>query len=306
MTVFIVGPTGVGKSDVAVGLALAIGGEIISADSMQIYRELNIGTAKLTSEEMLNIPHHLIDIIDIGQPFGVAAFQERAKAIIADITARGKVPIVCGGTGLFINALLYNLDFSKPPDFTLRQQLENECESLGLDELYKRLQTLSPADALRIHPRDQKRILRRLEVLHLGEEGQYNFDQKKSKGANLIIGLNMDREKLYSRINLRTEKMVDSGLIAEASALYHKYGEELKNIRAIGYREVIDQMDRNELDKGELIKAIAQNTRHYAKRQLTWFRRNEEILWINILEYSCKKEIIDVIINKMNLYNKTI
>lgn len=297
MTIFVVGPTNVGKSAVCVNLAKRIDGEIISADSMQIYRELNIGTAKITKEEMQGIPHHLIDILSITQKFSAAQFAHAANEKITDIKNRGKTPIVCGGTGLYINSLLYDLDFSTPPDYDLRDQLEKECAELGVLAMHKKLKAVSESDALRINENDKKRILRRLEVVMSGYDKEYDFRNKKNTDAK-VFGLNMQREKLYDRINSRVTDMINNGLIDEATALYGKHA----NIQAIGYTEIFEALRQGDnLDIEKIAEKIRQNTRRYAKRQLTWFLRDKEIFWINVLDYPCIDNICDVIINNINV-----
>lgn len=274
MTIFVVGPTGIGKSAVCVNLAKRIDGEIISADSMQIYRELNIGTAKITTEEMQGIPHHLIDILSITEKFSAAQFARAADEKINDIKSRGKIPIVCGGTGLYINSLLYDLDFSTPPDYKLRNSLEKECDELGVCAMHEKLKSLSESDALRIHENDKKRILRRLEILMSGHTGSYDFRNRKLSDAK-VFGLNMPREKLYDRINSRVTDMLNNSLIGEATALYGKH----ENIQAIGYSEIFEALGSGgDLDIEKIAEKIRQNTRRYAKRQLTWFLDRKSVV----------------------------
>ncbi|NLM74645.1 MAG: tRNA (adenosine(37)-N6)-dimethylallyltransferase MiaA [Clostridiaceae bacterium] len=286
--IVIAGPTASGKTDLAIKLALQINGEIISADSMQIYRGMDIGTAKPTLEERQGIPHYLIDIVDPDEEYSVAHFQRDAKIRIKDILNRGKIPIVSGGTGLYINSLVYNITFSETiADWEYRKQLEEMAEEKGPEALHRLLQEVDPISAEKIHPNNVKRVIRALEVYKTTgrpiSEHQLESRKEKPEYDYKIFGLEMDRSILYERINRRAEKMIEMGLYEEVKGLLEKYSPDLVSLQGIGYKEIISAI-QGECSLEEAVEKIKLNTRHLAKRQMTWFRKTENLQWINIGE----------------------
>jgi len=283
--IIISGPTCSGKSALAVELASLAGGEIINADSMQVYRGMDIGTAKLPISERKGIPHHLIDIINPDQEFNAALFLVHTLPIIKDLHS-DKIPIiVVGGTGLYVRALLGGLFNCPPSDLELRQNLWEECEKQGPSFLYEKLSRLDRNAADRIHPMDKVRIIRALEVIHLtGYQfseltRKHGFSNKRFSPLNLC--LHVDRHILHSRINRRTISMIDSGFINEVEALLKMgYDSNLKSMQAIGYRHIVGYL-KDKWNLNETIRIIQRDTRRYAKRQLTWLRTDPDIIWVN-------------------------
>lgn len=285
---FIVGPTASGKTKLSIELAKLFSGEIISADSMQIYKGMDIGTAKPDFHEREGIPHHLIDVCDIGQPFSVADYQRLAKEAVFDITSRGKLPIFVGGTGLYVDSVINNTQFADHNDSsTVRAKLTNELQEMGSEYMFARLMKVDEESAIKLHPNDTKRVLRALECFELTGVPKSVHDLNSHKNESfcrpLIIGLNYsDRELLYERINKRVDILVEIGLVEEIKKL-SKAGlrESATASQAIGYKEFYGYIDGTETlcDATERLK---QETRRYAKRQLTWFRRNKDINWINV------------------------
>ena len=295
--IIISGPTCSGKSALAVELAQILGGEIISADSMQVYRGMDIGTAKLPPSEMKGIPHHLIDIVDPDQEFNAALFRHHALAIIKDLHQRNVPVIVVGGTGLYLTALLKGLFEVPPSQPSIRQCLRDECEDKGPSFLHQRLSERDKKAAERIHPMDKVRIIRALEVLYLTGvpfselSGRHGFSERSFIALNLC--LEIDRQTLYSRINTRTSAMMDSGLVNEVEGLLEKgYGPELKPMQAIGYRHVVGYL-RGKWDLDEAMRLMQRDTRRYAKRQLTWFKADPDVVWVNPED---KPDIVDRVV----------
>lgn len=279
--IIITGPTGIGKTELSLELAKKYKGEIISCDSMQIYKKLNIGTAKIDLNET-SIPHHMIDIVEPSDNFTVADFKNSAKKIIIDINKRGGLTFLVGGTGLYINSLVYNLDFTETePDYDYREKLRSLLEKEGSEFLYKKLKEKDKRLAEKIHKNNGQRIIRALEILKSGNKKGDNF-REENKDYNLIyLGLNMDRAKLYEKINQRVDKMVDLGLVDEVKNLLDEgLDKNSQSLKAIGYKEVISYLD-GEIDFDEMVDLIKKNSRHYAKRQLTWFRRDDRIKWFD-------------------------
>jgi tRNA dimethylallyltransferase len=290
--IVVAGPTASGKTNLAVHIAKKIGGEIISADSMQIYKEMNIGTAKPTVDEMQGIPHYMTGEVSIRTPYSVALYQKNAFLYIDDILSRGKTPIVAGGTGLYINSLLYKLDFTE----TVRdEKYREELGKLSVDELYMRLSKLDTDAAARIHKNDKKRLIRRLEILKNGGEKGYSFREKNTDYDFCCVGIGMNRKELYQRIELRVDEMVRAGLVEEVRTLYKKYPAELTALKAIGYREIIAYLNgRGTLE--DAIEEIKKNTRRFAKRQLTWFNNDDGIKWFSLSEYEDSKALKNAVI----------
>lgn len=296
----VAGPTAVGKTDTAIGLAKILNGEIISADSMQIYKYMNIGTAKPSLEEQRGIPHYLVDCIYPDEDFSVAEFQSRAEGLISDITEKGKLPIIAGGTGLYVNSLVYEMDFTSTiSNWELRNKLEEEAIAFGNEFIHNKLMDLDPRAAERIHPNNLKRVIRAIEVnIECGENiGDFSEDVKLNPNYDIcMIGLTRDREELYQRVNLRVDLMLQQGLVEEVKGLLEKgYPKDLVAFKGLGYKEIIGYLE-GEYDLPYTIEILKRDTRRYAKRQLTWFRRYKEINWFNMSEYSSQQKLIDDII----------
>ncbi|MCD5413946.1 MAG: tRNA (adenosine(37)-N6)-dimethylallyltransferase MiaA [Clostridiales bacterium] len=296
----IVGPTAVGKTDCAIQLARRLNGEIISADSMQIYKKMNIGTAKVTKEEQSGVKHHLIDIITPDTDFSVAEFQKLAFDAIDDIHKRDKLPIVSGGTGLYINSILYDMDFSKThSDISFRDQLTKECSEKGNIFLHDKLKGIDARAAERIHPNNVKRVIRALEINYVSKSnmGDFSTDIKlNSKHNPILIGLNRNRAELYERINIRVDLMIKQGLVEEVRALLMKgYCKDLVSLQGLGYKEIVDYLNCK-CDLAEAIEILKRGTRRYAKRQLTWFKRYNQIEFFNITEYETSIVLVNDII----------
>ena len=286
----VVGATASGKTDLAVKLAKAVDGEIISADSMQVYKNMPIATAVATKEEQDGVPHHLVEFLDTDQTFSVADFVERAKVLIDEITARGRVPIVAGGTGLFVDSLVKNISFSQVGS---NAEIRNELAEKSNEELFEKLVELDPKSAEDIHPNNRKRVIRALELCMSGTsktEQNENSMLCDSPYDALYIGIGyQDREKLYDRINKRVDLMLDAGLENEARQMLGKQG--LTARQAIGHKELQPYIDGN-ITLDEAVEGLKRETRRYAKRQLTWFRRNENINWLYADEMS-RDELVE-------------
>jgi len=298
--IVITGPTASGKTKVSIELAKRINGEIISADSMQIYKYMDIGTAKVTEEEKQGIMHHLLDIVDPRQTFSVAEFKELALQCIREITQKGKNPIIAGGTGLYINALIYNVQFSEADiDENLRKALEKEALEKGNEYLYEKLAKIDPVKASQIHKNNLKRIIRALEVYEKTKKApsyHESMSMKVPPEYNFIVfGINMKREVLYDRINRRVDMMMESGLVEEVENLYRHDMLGETAIQGLGYKEIIWYL-RGEATLDEAVRILKRNTRRYAKRQMTWFKRIDGIIWINVDELTEPEEITKKII----------
>lgn len=284
--IMISGPTGVGKTKTSIQLAKKIDGEIISADSMQIYQEMNIGTAKIREEETEGIKHHLIDVISPDENFTVFDFQQRALALIDDITNRKKVPIIVGGTGLYVNSLLYDMDFqSNTVDRELREELLNLLEEEGKDALFHRLEEIDSKKAETIDRHNSKRVIRAIEIATYAKKNKdFANDILPRKDMQfLLFTLYADRKLLYERINNRVMEMIEDGLVQEVEDLVKKYHltEENQSMKGIGYRQVIAFLEKK-ISNLEMIEEIKKDSRRYAKRQLTWFRRYPFAKWIDM------------------------
>jgi tRNA dimethylallyltransferase len=284
--IIILGPTAVGKSELALQLAQAIDGEIINADSQQVYRYMDIGTGKPSKADRERVPHHLIDIINPDEDFNVAIFRRLATASIEEIAHRGKQAIVCGGTGLYIKALTRGLFAGPAQDEGIRETLKAEAEKNGLDSLYQRLKQADPAAASLIHPHDRQRIIRALEVYRL--TGKRISDWQREHAFHerpfetLKIGLKRERAELYERINQRCDNMIEGGLLEEVEGLIAKgYPLSLKPLQSVGYRHM-GWVLQGELTLGGALTLMKKDTRHLAKRQLTWFRQDREIRWFDL------------------------
>ncbi len=280
------GPTASGKTAYAINLAKEKNGEIVSCDSMQIYKYMDIGTAKATREERARIPHHMIDFVHPDTNYSVADFTEDAKKCIEDIISRGKMPILCGGTGLYIDSLLGGIDFSEEKkDEAYRNDLWKMAEEDGADAVHALLADIDPEEAEKVHPNNIKRVIRALEICKTTGMTKTEADKAANLGSPYsaqIIGLTMDRERLYDRINRRVDIMMEEGLLGEVEGLLEmNIRRDSTAMQAIGYKELIAYLDGN-CTLGEAIDKIKQESRRYAKRQMTWFKRNKNIKWIEI------------------------
>lgn len=282
-TVFITGPTASGKTALSVRLAKEFGGEIVSADSMQIYRGIHIASAAPDEEEKCGVPHHMLEFLEPESEFSVADYTKAARKIIKDINSRGRLPIVVGGTGLYINALADNTVFiTEKADVTLRDRLEKRFDSIGGMAMLKELEAIDPVSAAKLHPNDRKRIVRALEVYSLTGETKTRQNELSKTGEKIInplfIGITYkDRQRLYDRINLRVDKMLENGLLNEAEAALNRSGGGA--FQAIGHKELAGYIN-GECTLDEAAKRLKMQTRRYAKRQLTWFNKNERIHWL--------------------------
>ncbi len=283
----IVGPTAVGKTAVALRIAQRFSGEIVSADSMQIYRLMDIGTAKPGPQELEDVPHHLVDFIDPGQDFSVQEFQRLAQDHIKDITNRGHLPMLVGGTGLYINAVVDNYQFiGTEPDTTIRDHLMGLAEDEGPETLHERLARVDPVTAAKTHPNNVRRVARALEVYHTSgtpiSEAALETEKTEPQYDCLVIGLTMDRAQLYHRIDQRVDQMIDAGLEDEVRMLLARgYSADGQALQALGYKEFVDYL-QGRIGLEETTALIKRGTRRFAKRQLTWFRRDERTLWFDV------------------------
>lgn len=281
----IVGPTASGKTSLSIELANRLDGEIINGDAMQVYKGLDIGTAKITEEEKEGIPHHLFDIKEPSDSFSVAEYQSAVRNCIEDIRSRGKQPIIVGGTGLYIQSVLFDFRFTEEAgDENVRAELEKELETTGgAERLYNRLQKLDPASAEKIHPNNHRRLIRALEIIEVTGKTKNEHEQGAGEAPlydHLIVGLTLDREILYKRIDVRVEQMMENGLLEEARSLWENGIRNVQSVQAIGYKELYQHFE-GFLSLDEAVELIKKHTRHYAKRQMTYFRNKVEISWFD-------------------------
>jgi tRNA dimethylallyltransferase len=293
----LVGPTAVGKTEISLLLARTLNAEIISCDSMQVYRGMDIGTAKTGLQERTIVPHHLLDIVDPDVNFTVADYKKMAQDSIRDIAGRGKLPLLVGGTGLYYQAVVDNYDFFpiEAQDAT-RRKWEKELLKVGLDNLYQRLQLIDKDYADKIGPNDKKRIIRGLEVFDLTGRPFSSLQNRNRGFYNLCaIGLFMDREDLYRRIENRVDRMIEQGLIDEVKQLMEKgYDLSCNAMQALGYKQVFYYL-QGYLSYEEMIRDIKKETRRFAKRQFTWFNKDKRIKWINVSDFSSSNELTDIV-----------
>ena len=283
--IVITGPTASGKTAMSIEMAQKLGGEIINADSMQVYKYMDVGTAKPDMEERAGIPHHLIDVIEPTDSFSAAQYTQMAHRCIAEVHGKGKIPILVGGTGLYIDSVVYNINYGdSSADEALRRRLNGMADDMGNEHLHKMLAEIDPQSAEKIHPSDRKRIVRALEVYyHTGETMTEQKRKSRSEGIPYsaeLYAIDTDRALLYERINKRVDIMLESGLIDEVKRLTDMgVNREMTSMQGIGYKELIRYLD-GEISIDTAIGMIKQGSRRYAKRQLTWFRRNHDIIWI--------------------------
>lgn len=298
--IILTGPTAVGKTDLSIQLAKAVDAEIVSADSMQVYKYMDIGSAKVTEEEMQGVKHYLVDEIEPDMPFSVSEYKRIAEEYIDEISSRGKNVIVTGGTGLYLNSLIYDMDFGKSDaNQELREELNKELEENGPAYMYEKLVSLDKEAAERIHPNNTKRVIRAIEVAMSGEKmNDFSKDLRYNKKYRpIIIVLNRDRQALYDRINLRVDIMLKNGLIEEVKGLLEKgYTKDMISMQGIGYKEIIKYFD-GEYTLDEAIEIIKRDSRRYAKRQLTWFRRYEDAKWFEIDKFDSAEELKDAVVS---------
>lgn len=306
--IILAGPTASGKTAVSVDLAKRIGGEIISADSMQIYRGMDIGTAKITADEMQGVKHYLINVSDPKEDFNIVKFQNMVKCSIEEIKKNGHIPILVGGTGFYIQSIIYDIKFDKEDDNgSIRKVLEEEYDKMGVDFMYEKLKKIDSISAENIHKNNKKRIIRAIEYFLINNTliSEHNELQRKKTSPYdfRFFVLNPRRDILYDRINKRVDKMVEKGLVDEVKSLVER-GLSIDNIsmQGIGYKEIVEYLEGNiPLDKA--VENIKQNTRHMAKRQVTWFRRERDVIYIDPFEFENNEKIVDYMVEKIGIKN---
>ena len=299
--VIVAGPTATGKSDAAVALSKVIGGEVISADSVQVYKGLDIGSAKITEDEMQGVPHHLIDVLEPEEPFNITIFQQMAKEAMKGIYERGHIPVICGGTGFYIQSVLYDIEFTaEDTDMSYRRELEQKDPA----ELYEMLKAVDPASCESIHENNVKRVIRALEFFH--ETGYpistHNAEQRAREAAYdaRFFVLTDERAKLYERIDARVDKMVAAGLVDEVRALKERGVPRMSTaMQGLGYKEIYDYL-AGECTLDEAIYTIKRDSRHFAKRQVTWFKREPDAIWVDRSKYADPvHEMVDYMLSRL-------
>lgn len=288
IVIVICGPTASGKTAISIELAKKIDGQIISADSMQIYKDMNIGSAKVTPEEMEGIKHYLVDEISPNTRYSVSDYKKSAKKAIKEILGQNKIPIIVGGTGLYIDSLIYEIDYQDMPyEEEYREELKRQIKQNGLESLYEKAKEIDEQAVEKISKNDEKRIMRILEIYHQTGKTKTQLEIESRKNEipydYRVFALTMNRQALYERINQRVDIMIEKGLVQEVEQLLKKYPEFPTAMQAIGYKEVKQYFD-GILTKEEMIEKIKQETRRYAKRQLTWFRKNKDTIWLDVTE----------------------
>lgn len=293
--VIITGPTASGKTALSIELAKQIGGEIISADSMQVYRHMDIGSAKVTKEEMDGVPHHLIDVLEPSEEFNVVRFQEMARKAMEEIYERGKIPIIAGGTGFYIQALLYDIDFTETDENnSVREELEQKARTEGASVLHAMLKEIDPESAEAIHENNVKRVIRAIEFYRqTGKKISDHNRQEREKSSPyqfLYYVIDLPRELLYSRIEQRVDQMVEQGLVEEVKALQDMgCTRDMVSMQGLGYKEILDYLN-GQLTLDEAVYVLKRDTRHFAKRQLTWFRRERDVRWLELETFAGSRE----------------
>lgn len=302
--VVLTGPTAVGKTRASIGLAKAIGGEIISADSMQVYRHMDIGSAKIQPEEMGGVTHHLVDVLEPSEEFHVVRFQQMAKNAMEEIYSRGHIPIIVGGTGFYIQAVLYDIDFTEDAgDDGYRKELEAYAQTYGAEALHARLKEIDPKASVEIHANNVKRVIRALEYYHqTGRKiSEHNEEERRKESLYHFVYfvLNDERSRLYERIDARVDGMIEDGLIQEVTALKEMgCTRDLVSMQGLGYKEILAYLD-GELSLDEAVYRIKRDTRHFAKRQITWFKRERQVTWINKADFDYQEEkILDYMVHE--------
>ena len=303
--IILTGPTAVGKTKLSLELAKKVGGEIVSADSMQIYEMMDIGSAKIKKEEMQGIPHHLIDCISPSQEFNVVIFQKMALNAMEEIEKRNKIPIIVGGTGFYIQSVLYQIDFTPNEDQgEVRKELEILALTKGKEYLHEKLKEVDPLSAREIHANNQKRVIRALEYYRLTGEpiSKHNIEQRQKESPYdfSYFVLNDKRERLYQRIDQRVDEMVSQGLVEEVRALKNMgYDRSFVSMQGLGYKEILDYLE-DKISLDEAVYRIKRDTRHFAKRQITWFKREKEVIWVqkDLFDYD-EEKILNYMLEKI-------
>jgi tRNA dimethylallyltransferase len=297
------GPTAVGKTEISIKLAGRLNGEIISADSMQIYKCMDVGSAKISKEEMGGVPHHLVDIIEPSVDFSVAEFKGRAETCIDEISSKNKLPMLVGGTGFYINSLIYNYSFADTnKDEEYREYLTNLADVEGKEYVHNLLKDIDEKSYIKLYPNDLKRVIRALEVYKVSGKPMSEYSREQDTldipyHVHYFV-LNMDRQKLYSRINLRVDIMIKNNLIEEVMKLKKMgYNSDMQSMKGIGYKEVLYYLN-NEIELTDAIEMIKKGSRNYAKRQLTWFRKDPRVNWVNKDDFKSDDEIVEYIVNQ--------
>ena len=299
--IVIAGPTASGKTALSIKLAKELNGEIISCDSMQIYKEMDIGTAKVTKEEAEGIKHYLIDIVSPNERYTVSNFKKDSKNAIKEILNKGKTPIIVGGTGLYVDSLIYEIEYQDMEfDINYRNELMEKAETNeGLKELYEQAKTIDSKAMEKISSNDKKRIIRVLEIYKATGKTKTELEilsrQKEVEYNYKVFVVNMDREKLYNRIDKRVDIMIENGLVEEVEKIYNKYNEFPTAMQGLGYKEVVEYLE-NKTTKEEMIEKIKMETRRYAKRQITWFKKNKQTIWLDGLK--SREENVQIILDK--------
>lgn len=303
--VVLTGPTAVGKTKASIGLAKAIGGEIISADSMQVYRHMDIGSAKIKKEEMDGVKHYLIDVLEPEEEFHVVRFQQMAKEAMEEIYASGHIPIIAGGTGFYIQALLYDIDFEEgEQDTALRERLEAYAKEHGPEALHARLKEVDPQSAKEIHANNVKRVIRAIEFYEqTGTPISEHNEKEKQKCSPYdfrYFVLNDERAHLYERINARVDEMIKQGLVEEVRALRERgCTKNMVSMQGLGYKEILEYLE-GECTLEDAIYRLKRDTRHFAKRQITWFKREKDVIWVDKRECNYdEKKILDTMLEQL-------
>ncbi|MGN9173614.1 tRNA (adenosine(37)-N6)-dimethylallyltransferase MiaA [Lachnospiraceae bacterium HCP1S3_A8] len=303
--IILTGPTAVGKTDLSIQLAKAINGEIISADSMQVYRHMDIGSAKVTPEEMDGVPHHLIDVLEPEEEFNVVVFQKLAKEALTGIYERGHIPIIVGGTGFYIQALLYDIDFTENDgDTTIRRELEKLAQTQGAGCLHQMLQEIDPESAAAIHQNNVKRVIRAIEFYRqTGKKISLHNEQEREKQSPyqfLYYVLDTDRKTLYERIDRRVDLMMEHGLVDEVKHLADMgCTRDMVSMQGLGYKEILDYLS-GEIPLEEAVYILKRDTRHFAKRQITWFKRERDVRWLELEQFqNDRKKVLEHILDEI-------
>lgn len=303
--IILTGPTAVGKTDLSIQLAKAINGEIISADSMQVYRHMDIGSAKVTPEEMDGVPHHLIDVLEPEEEFNVVVFQKLAKEALTGIYERGHIPIIVGGTGFYIQALLYDIDFTENDgDTAIRRELEKLAQTQGAGCLHQMLQEIDPESAAAIHQNNVKRVIRAIEFYRqTGKKISLHNEQEREKQSPyqfLYYVLDTDRKTLYERIDRRVDLMMEHGLVDEVKHLADMgCTRDMVSMQGLGYKEILDYLS-GEIPLEEAVYILKRDTRHFAKRQMTWFKRERDVRWLELEQFqNDRKKVLEHILDEI-------
>ena len=303
--IILTGPTAVGKTDLSIQLAKAINGEIISADSMQVYRHMDIGSAKVTPEEMDGVPHHLIDVLEPEEEFNVVVFQKLAKEALTGIYERGHIPIIVGGTGFYIQALLYDIDFTENDgDTAIRRELEKLAQTQGAGCLHQMLQEIDPESAAAIHQNNVKRVIRAIEFYRqTGKKISLHNEQEREKQSPyqfLYYVLDTDRKTLYERIDRRVDRMMEHGLVDEVKHLADMgCTRDMVSMQGLGYKEILDYLSE-EISLEEAVYILKRDPRHFAKRQITWFKRERDVRWLELEQFqNDRKKVLEHILDEI-------